>query len=603
MLAAIDISPQSPTVPIGGAQQFMAMGLYTDGSAADITTSVTWVSSSLTVATIANAPGAQGMATSVGPGAARISAVLGSLAGSTSITVDDWLVSISVAPANNTILLGTNQQFTASANYASGLINDVTTSVLWNSSSPAVATISSTGLAAGVAVGQTVLNASMGSISGSTALAVAVAPTPTHLRVDISVGTTGQLFVSWDSMSGAKYYNLQRSTSPGSGYSTVAACSGQANLKNTSTTTVMEACRDGNLTVGALYYYQVQACYSKKCSSYSTAASNVPVASDCTPAEMPNMAGVATLPPVTVASNVVDPAVQFQPTSNQYAYYASASVPRRNLLLVGLPGSNELCPGAGVFNLTAEKLGFDVICVNYSNLSEQIVICQGSPACFANISQAKLDATGVCSTPGQPECGIDPRTGQPYYLSNPADAITQRISMMLQYLNTHGYNQNGTNWGNYLSGTTPLWQNILLAGHSQGGVMSTFTAYQHAVARAINLSAPQQATLVNGVEVGAPYLTNMPATNIRNIYGLVSVYDDLYRRGVYSAVWQLLGFTPANNDAEMQLNTNTQVGLNCNSGSPSHNFSTSAPPGPDGNGHDAPLYLFNEDVYKFMLID
>jgi hypothetical protein len=51
-------------------------------------------------------------------------------------------------------------------------------------------------------------------------------------------------------------------------------------------------------------------------------------------------------------------------------------------------------------------------------------------------------------------CGIDPRTGQPYYLSNPADAITQRISMMLQYLNTHGYNQNGTNWGNYLSGTT-----------------------------------------------------------------------------------------------------------------------------------------------------
>jgi hypothetical protein len=112
-------------------------------------------------------------------------------------------------------------------------------------------------------------------------------------------------------------------------------------------------------------------------------------------------------------------------------------------------------------------------------------------------------------------CGIDPRTGQPYYLSNPADAITQRISMMLQYLNTHGYNQNGTNWGNYLSGTTPLWQNTVLAGHSQGGVMSTFAAYENMVARAINLSAPPQATLVNGVEVGATYFTNTPATNIQ----------------------------------------------------------------------------------------
>lgn len=603
ILAAIEISPQSPTVSIGASQPFTATGLYTDGSAANITTSVTWVSSSPTVATISNTLGSLGMATGAGQGTARISAALGSVEGSTGLAVNDSLVSISVAPVNNTILLGDNQQFTATANYASGLINDVTSSVIWNSSSPSVATINSNGVATGLATGQTTINATVGSISGSTVLAVSVAPTPTHFRVDISVGTTGQLFVSWDSMSGAKYYNLQRSTSPSSGYSAVAACSGQANLKNLNTTTVMEACRDGNLTVGTLYYYQVQACYSKKCSSYSTQASNVPVASDCTPTQMPSMVGVATPPAISIPSNVVDPAIQFLPNNSQFAYYASPSVPRRNLLLVDLPGSNEVCPGVGPFNNTAEKLGFDVICVNYSNLSEQIVICQGDPTCFGNVSQAKLDATGVCSTPGQSECGIDPRTGQPYYLSNPADAVTQRISMMLQYLNTHGYNQNGTNWGSYLSSTTPFWQNIVLAGHSQGGVMSTFAAYEHVVARAINLSAPTQATLVNGVEVGATYLTNSPKTDIRSIYGFVSVYDGLYQRGVYSAVWQLLGFSPTNNDAEMKLNTNNPIGLNCNSGVPSHNLSTSAPPGPDGNGHDAPFYLFNEDIYKFMLID
>jgi len=516
--------------------------------------------------------------------------------------VQDLLVAISVFPPIATIVPGANQQYSATGTYASGLINDVSGSVLWSSSSPAVATITASGLAMSVATGQTVITASAGSISGSGTLAVLVAPIPTHFRVDVSDGTTGQLFISWDSMNGAAYYNLQRSTNPSSGYTKVAACSGLANLKKTNTTGIMRACRDGGLTVGAFYYYQIQACYSTACSSFSPAASNVPVASDCTLADIPNTVGVSTLPTISVLSSVVDTAIQFLPNAYQYASYASLSVPRRDLLVVHLPGSGGICQ-AGAFDNADPKLGFDTICVNYSNLSAQDTICAGDPDCYGKISQAKLDATGVCSTPGQSQCGIDSRTGQPYYLNNPADAVTQRISMMLQYLNTHGYNKNGTNWGNYLSGTTPLWQNILLAGFSQGGDMSTFAAYQHVVARAINLSGPPTATLVNGIKVAATYLNSPPATSIRRIYGLVSVDDGYYQRGVYSAVWQALGFTQANNDAEVKLNTNTPIGLNCHSGTPSHNFSTSAPPGPDGNGHDATLFLWNEDIYKFMLID
>jgi trimeric autotransporter adhesin len=602
VLAAIEVSPLSPSISIGTTQQFTATGLYTDGSTTNITSLVAWASSSASVATIGNSSGSQGLATGTTAGTTTISATYGALTGSTSLTVQDSLVSISIAPPSATMVTGASQQFTATATYASGLTNDVTDSALWSSSTPSVATISSTGLATSEAAGQTVISASIGSISGSNTLAVTATPVPTNFRVDISVGTTGQLFVSWDSMSGATYYNLQRSTNPNSGYSKVVACSGKTNLKITNTTTVMEACRDGGLTVGTSYYYEVQACYSAGCSSFSAAASNAPVTSNCTTAEIPSTVGITTLPAVTIESSTVDPEIQFLPNNNQYAYYPSPAVPHRNLLLVDLPGSDETCPGSGAFNDTAERLGFDVICVNYSNLAEQTVICIGNPTCFGNISQAKLNATGVCSTPGQSQCGIDPKTGQPYYLSNQADAVTQRISMMLQYLNNHGYNANGTNWGNYLSGTTPLWQDILLVGHSQGGVMSTYTAYENVVARAINLSAPPQATLVNKVEVGATYLTNTPATTVRNIYGLVSVYDPLYQQGVYSAVWQLLGFIPANNDAEVTLNTSTPIGLNCNSGTPSHNFSTSAPPGPAG-GHVAPLYLWNEDIYKFMLID
>jgi hypothetical protein len=52
---------------------------------------------------------------------------------------------------------------------------------------------------------------------------------PADLRVDISDGTTGQLFVSWNQVSGATYYNLERSTSSTGPFTTVAACSGLSN--------------------------------------------------------------------------------------------------------------------------------------------------------------------------------------------------------------------------------------------------------------------------------------------------------------------------------------------------------------------------------------
>ena len=362
------------------------------------------------------------------------------------------------------------------------------------------------------------------------------------------------------------------------------------------------ACRDGSLTVGKTYYYHVQACNSGGCSNYSSSASNTPISSDCTSTQMPNVASVKISAPISLVSNVVDPTVQFLPNSDEYAAYAASSVTRRNILVVELPGSGSTC-GIGNFGRVAERLGFDVICVNYSNAAEQIDICTGDITCFGNISQAKLDATGPCSQPYSAGCGIDPTTKQPYVNSNPADAVTQRVSMMLQYLNNNGYNQNGTNWSAYLSGTAPQWSSIIIGGFSQGGDMGTFAGYEQSVYRVYNLSGPPQATPVNGVMTGAAYFTQMSmTTNIRSVYGLVSVNDPNYQDGDYYAVWQVLGFTAVNNDAEVKLNTATPIGLTCNSGTPSHNFSSSAMVSPDG-GHADTLFLWNEDIFKFMLID
>ena len=85
------------------------------------------------------------------------------------------LVSISVTPTNPSIMVGGRQQFAATGTYSDGSRQDLTNSATWTSSVPSVATISSTGLATGVAAGSTTIQATSGSIYGTTSLTVATA--------------------------------------------------------------------------------------------------------------------------------------------------------------------------------------------------------------------------------------------------------------------------------------------------------------------------------------------------------------------------------------------------------------------------------------------
>ena len=173
ILAAIQVTPQSPSIPIGAAEQFTATGVYTDGTTANITTNTTWTSSPATVATISNASGSQGTATGVGQGTSEISAALGSLTGSTTLIIQEPLVSLNIAPLNSSLLPGADQQFTATGTYLDGTTRDLTNTVTWSSSSTAVANINASGLAMSIAPGQTTVSATSGSLAASTGLTVA----------------------------------------------------------------------------------------------------------------------------------------------------------------------------------------------------------------------------------------------------------------------------------------------------------------------------------------------------------------------------------------------------------------------------------------------
>ena len=82
-LVSITVTPANQSVKVGITVQYIAIGTFSDGSTQDLTASVTWASSSPSIATIT----AAGSATTAKVGSTKISATSGGIVGSTSLTV------------------------------------------------------------------------------------------------------------------------------------------------------------------------------------------------------------------------------------------------------------------------------------------------------------------------------------------------------------------------------------------------------------------------------------------------------------------------------------------------------------------------------------
>lgn len=86
------------------------------------------------------------------------------------------LVSITVSPNPAWVKIGSVRPFTAIGNYSDGSAADLTLTVVWASSAPAIALIGAgTGVASGVAPGSVTITATSGAIVGSAALTVVAA--------------------------------------------------------------------------------------------------------------------------------------------------------------------------------------------------------------------------------------------------------------------------------------------------------------------------------------------------------------------------------------------------------------------------------------------
>lgn len=155
--------------PLGVQTQLIATGNFSDGTRQDLTSQVTWSSSSTNVATVSNIRGSNGLLTPVSVGTTNITVTLGSTSSAAVIQtiIDTRLLSIAVTPTAATTPLGVTQQYRAMGTYSDGSVLDITLNATWVSTNTNIATIgnatNNSGLVIPVAVGSTTIIATLGS--------------------------------------------------------------------------------------------------------------------------------------------------------------------------------------------------------------------------------------------------------------------------------------------------------------------------------------------------------------------------------------------------------------------------------------------------------
>src|SRR3989475_51848 len=175
-VSSVTVSPATANVFVGATTQLSATP---KDAAGNVLTgrAVAWTSSNAAIATVS----AAGLVTGVAAGSAMITATSEGQSGTASVTVAIVPVaSVTVSPATAVVLVGATVQLTTTLKDAAGNVLSGR-SVTWASGTPAVATVSSTGLVTGVAAGAATNTATREGQSGTAAV--------TGFRVPVASGT------------------------------------------------------------------------------------------------------------------------------------------------------------------------------------------------------------------------------------------------------------------------------------------------------------------------------------------------------------------------------------------------------------------------------
>ena len=167
------VSPATARVFVGGTAQLGATAQDSTGNPLSGRT-ITWTSSNGGVASV----NGSGLVTGVSAGTATITATSGGKGGSAAVTVVVVPVAtVSVSPATASVAVGSSVPLSATPRDSAGkALNGRVVS--WATSDVAVATVSSSGVVTGVAVGSATITATSEAKSGTAAITVTAAPPP-----------------------------------------------------------------------------------------------------------------------------------------------------------------------------------------------------------------------------------------------------------------------------------------------------------------------------------------------------------------------------------------------------------------------------------------
>jgi hypothetical protein len=167
-LLSITVSPILSFLPAGESEQLSATGNYSDGTAQNLTQSVNWSSASA-IATVT----LTGMVLANSVGTTTISATSGSVIGTASLTVTRAVVAaLNIIPATLSMVLESSRQLQAIATFSDGTTQDVTATVMWSSTQPAIASVNTGGQALAWQVGSTTIVAQGDGLTGTAAVTV-----------------------------------------------------------------------------------------------------------------------------------------------------------------------------------------------------------------------------------------------------------------------------------------------------------------------------------------------------------------------------------------------------------------------------------------------
>jgi uncharacterized protein YjdB len=177
-VTSVSVAPSQSSLQTGGTQQLAATVRDQNGNVMSGQT-IAWTTSDAKIATVDGA----GLVSAAAPGSATITASVGSVSGTASVTVTaappppPRVTSISVAPSQSSVQVGRTQQLSATVRDQNG--NAMTgQTVTWTSSNAGVARVDAAGLVTAVAAGGATITASVGAVSGTASVTVTAAPPP-----------------------------------------------------------------------------------------------------------------------------------------------------------------------------------------------------------------------------------------------------------------------------------------------------------------------------------------------------------------------------------------------------------------------------------------